>query len=144
MGRGLDYAVALEGSLKLKEISYIHSEAYAGGELKHGPIALIEDGTVVIAGATQENLIKKMVSNIEEVTTRGAKVLAFTFEGNKDVERAADYVIYLPKTMDIFAPVLAVIPLQLLAYYISIKKAVMWISLGIWLNLLQWNKIEFG
>ncbi|MFL0196120.1 glutamine--fructose-6-phosphate transaminase (isomerizing) [Clostridium sp. WILCCON 0269] len=122
LGRGLDYAVALEGSLKLKEISYIHSEAYAGGELKHGPIALIEEGTVVIAGATQENLVEKMISNIKEVTTRGAKVLALTLEGNKEVEKAVDSVIYLPKVMDIFAPVISVIPLQLLAYYISIQK----------------------
>jgi len=122
LGRGLDYAVALEGSLKLKEISYIHSEAYAGGELKHGPIALIEDGTVVIAGATQEKLMEKMVSNIREVTTRGAKVLVLTPEGNSEIEKTVDSVIYLPKVMDIFAPVISVIPLQLLAYYISIQK----------------------
>lgn len=122
LGRGLDYAVALEGSLKLKEISYIHSEAYAGGELKHGPIALIEDGTVVIAGATQEKLVEKMISNIKEVTTRGAKVLALTSEGNNEIEETVDSVIYLPKVMDILAPVVSVIPLQLLAYYISIQK----------------------
>lgn len=122
LGRGLDYAVALEGSLKLKEISYIHSEAYAGGELKHGPIALIEDGTVVIAGATQEKLFEKMISNIKEVTTRGAKVLALTSEGNNEIEETVDSVIYLPKVMDILAPVISVIPLQLLAYYISIQK----------------------
>lgn len=122
LGRGLDYAVALEGSLKLKEISYIHSEAYAGGELKHGPIALIEDGTVVIAGATQEKLLEKMISNIKEVTTRGAKVLALTSEGNNEIEETVDSVIYLPKVMDILAPMISVIPLQLLAYYISIQK----------------------
>ncbi|OBR92967.1 glutamine--fructose-6-phosphate aminotransferase [Clostridium ragsdalei P11] len=122
LGRGLDYAVALEGSLKLKEISYIHSEAYAGGELKHGPIALIEDGTVVIVGATQGYLVEKMISNIKEVTTRGANVLAFAFEGSDEVSKAVDSVMYLPKVNDIFAPVLSVIPLQLLAYYISIKK----------------------
>lgn len=122
IGRGLDYAVAMEGSLKLKEVSYIHSEAYAGGELKHGPIALIEKGTVVIAGATQQKLVEKMISNIKEVTTRGAKVLAFALEGSKEVKDVVDSVIYVPKVIDVFAPVLSVIPLQLLAYYMAIKK----------------------
>src|SRR3712207_1201943 len=97
LGRGLDYAVAMEGSLKLKEISYIHSEAYAGGELKHGPIALIEKGTMVVALATQEDLFEKMVSNVKEVTTRGAKVLGVAFEGNESIEKTVDKSIYLPK-----------------------------------------------
>jgi glutamine---fructose-6-phosphate transaminase (isomerizing) len=122
LGRGLDYAVAMEGSLKLKEISYIHSEAYAAGELKHGTIALIENGTVVIALATQDNLFEKMVSNIKEVKTRGANVLAFAFEGNEDIEKTVDSALYIPKTEGVFAPVLSVIPLQLLAYYMAIQK----------------------
>lgn len=122
LGRGLDYAVAMEGSLKLKEISYIHSEAYAAGELKHGTIALIENGTVVIALATQDNLFEKMVSNIKEVKTRGANVLAFAFEGNDDIEKTVDSALYIPKTEGVLAPVLSVIPLQLLAYYMAIQK----------------------
>lgn len=122
LGRGLDYAVAMEGSLKLKEISYIHSEAYAAGELKHGTIALIENGTVVIALATQENLFEKMVSNIKEVKTRGANVLAFAFEGNNDIEKTVDSALYIPKTDAVLAPVLSVIPLQLLAYYMAVQK----------------------
>ncbi|MFL0269113.1 glutamine--fructose-6-phosphate transaminase (isomerizing) [Candidatus Clostridium radicumherbarum] len=122
LGRGLDYAVAMEGSLKVKEISYIHSEAYAAGELKHGPIALIENGTVVIALATQEELFDKMVSNIKEVKTRGANVLAFAFEGNETIEKTVDSALYIPKTVEIFAPVLSVIPLQLLSYYMAVQK----------------------
>ncbi len=122
LGRGLDYAVAMEGSLKLKEISYIHSEAYAGGELKHGPIALIEKGTIVIAGATQERLYDKMVSNIKEVKTRGANVLGIAFEGHNEIEKTVDSAIYIPKVNDVLAPVVSVIPLQLLSYYMAIQK----------------------
>lgn len=122
IGRGLDYALSMEGSLKLKEVSYIHSEAYAGGELKHGTIALIEEGTIVIALATQKALYEKIVSNIKEVKTRGAKVLAFAMEGNADIENIADSVFYIPKVNDIFAPVIGVIPLQLLAYYMAVQK----------------------
>lgn len=122
IGRGLDYAISMEGSLKLKEISYIHSEAYAAGELKHGTISLIEEGTLVAAVLTQEELYKKMISNMEEVRTRGAFVLAVTNEENVDVERVADYVIYIPKTNKYFANSLAIIPLQLFAYYISVGR----------------------
>ncbi|MBC2579591.1 glutamine--fructose-6-phosphate transaminase (isomerizing) [Clostridium sp. DJ247] len=122
LGRGLDYAVAMEGSLKVKEISYIHSEAYAGGELKHGTIALIEEGTVVIALATQGDLYEKMISNIREVTTRGAKVLGFAVEGNTDIEKTVHSALYISKVKDILLPVLSVIPLQLLAYYIAVQK----------------------
>jgi glutamine---fructose-6-phosphate transaminase (isomerizing) len=122
LGRGVDYAVAMEGSLKLKEISYIHSEAYAGGELKHGPIALIEEGTVVIVLATQEELFDKMVSNIKEVKTRGAKVLAFAFEGHSEIEKTVDKARYIPRTLSILSPVLSVIPLQLLSYYVATIK----------------------
>ncbi|WP_411683119.1 glutamine--fructose-6-phosphate transaminase (isomerizing) [Clostridium thailandense] len=122
LGRGLDYAVAMEGSLKTKEISYIHSEAYAGGELKHGTIALIEKGTAVIAIATQESLYGKMISNVKEVTTRGANVLGFALEGNTSIESTVDSAFYLPKTIDILSPVLSVIPLQLVAYYMAIQK----------------------
>ncbi|MGH4052218.1 MAG: glutamine--fructose-6-phosphate transaminase (isomerizing) [Clostridium sp.] len=122
IGRGLDYAVALEGSLKLKEVSYIHSDAYAAGELKHGAIALMEEGTVVIAMATQEELFGKMVSNIKELSTRGAKVYAFALTGHTEIEKSVHSVTYIPKVMDILAPVIAVIPLQLFAYYMAVQK----------------------
>lgn len=122
LGRGLDYAVAMEGSLKLKEISYIHSEAYAAGELKHGPIALIEDGTVVMVLATQEDLYDKMVSNIKEVSARGAKVYAFAQEGHTEIEKSVHSTSYIPKVMDLLAPVIAIIPLQLFSYYMAIEK----------------------
>ena len=119
LGRGLDFAVALEGSLKLKEISYIHSEAYAGGELKHGPIALIEKGTSVITLLTQEHLKDKMISNVKEVTTRGGNILAIVNDGDKSAKSITDDVIFIPKTIDLLTPLLSVIPLQLLAYYIA-------------------------
>ena len=122
IGRGIDYAISLEGSLKLKEISYIHSEAYAAGELKHGTISLIEEGTLVAAVLTQEDLYKKMISNMVEVKTRGAFVLAVTNTGNTEVEKAADYVIYIPKTNKYFTNSLAIIPLQLFGYYVSIGR----------------------
>ncbi|SDO49106.1 glutamine--fructose-6-phosphate transaminase [Paenibacillus sp. yr247] len=117
IGRGLDYSLAMEASLKLKEISYIHSEAYAAGELKHGSLALIEEGTPVIALATQELLMDKTVSNIKEVKARGAYVIALAMEGNTELEKTADQVIYVPRTISLFTPALAVAPLQLLAYY---------------------------
>ncbi|MBZ4647149.1 MAG: hypothetical protein PWR27_1580 [Petroclostridium sp.] len=122
LGRGLDYAVALEGSLKLKEISYVHSEAYAAGELKHGTIALIEQGTLVIALATQEHLFDKMLSNIKEVKARGAVVIAVAQEGNTEIEKEADFVLYLPQVDKLLAPSLTVIPLQLFAYYVAVAK----------------------
>ncbi len=122
IGRGIDYAISMEGSLKLKEISYIHSEAYAAGELKHGTISLIEEGTLVAAVLTQEELYQKMISNMREVSTRGAFVLAVTNEGNIEVERAADYVIYIPKTNKYFTNSLAIIPLQLFGYYIAVGR----------------------
>lgn len=122
IGRGIDYAISMEGSLKLKEISYVHSEAYAAGELKHGTISLIEDGTLVVAVATQEDLYKKTVSNMVEVKTRGAFVMAVTNEGNTDIEKAADYVVYIPQTNKYFTNSLAIIPLQLFGYYVSVGK----------------------
>lgn len=122
IGRGIDYAISMEGSLKLKEISYIHSEAYAAGELKHGTISLIEDGRLVVAVLTQPELYKKTISNIQEVKTRGAFVMAVTTIGNTEVEKAADYVVYLPETNPIFANSLAIIPLQLFGYYVSIGR----------------------
>lgn len=122
IGRGIDYAISLEGSLKLKEISYIHSEAYAAGELKHGTISLIEDGTLVAAVATQPELYQKTISNIVEVKARGAFVLAVTCEDNKGIEKAADYVIYIPETDPLFANSLAIIPLQLFGYYIAVGR----------------------
>ncbi len=122
IGRGIDHAISLESSLKLKEISYIHSEAYAAGELKHGTISLIEEGTLVTAVVTQENLYKKVLSNIVEVRTRGAFVMAVTNEDNTEIEKTADYVVYIPKTNRFFANSLAIIPLQLFSYYVSVGK----------------------
>ncbi len=122
IGRGIDYAIALEGSLKLKEISYIHSEAYAAGELKHGTISLIEEGTLVGAVATQENIYAKTVSNVVECKTRGAFILAVTTVGHEDIEDIADYVMYIPKTNKYFTNSLAIIPLQLFGYYVSVGK----------------------
>ncbi len=122
IGRGQDYAVSLEGSLKLKEISYIHSEAYAAGELKHGTISLIEEGTLVTAVLTNEELYKKTISNIVEVRTRGAFVLAVTNEDNILDKETADYVIYIPKTHKYFTSSLAVVPLQLFGYYVSVGR----------------------
>lgn len=122
IGRNLDYALSLEGSLKLKEISYIHSEAYAAGELKHGTISLVEKGTLVVALATQDNLFEKMVNNIVEVRTRGAVVLGLTCEENTEIEKCTDFTFYIPKTCDIMLPSLAVIPLQLFAYYVASLK----------------------
>ena len=122
MGRGLDIDVAMEGSLKLKEISYINSFAVAAGELKHGTIALIEDGTLVLALATQDKLYEKMLSNIKEVKARGAHVVAIAKEGNKEVEKSADTVIYIPDTMDELAPILSVVPQQLFSYYVAVAR----------------------
>ena len=122
IGRGIDYAISLEGSLKLKEISYIHSEAYAAGELKHGTISLIEEGTLVAAVSTQPELFAKTISNMVEVKARGAFVLAVTNEGNIEIEKAADYVIYIPETNPCFANSLAIIPLQLFGYYVAVGK----------------------
>lgn len=123
IGRGLDYAVAMEGSLKLKEISYIHSEAYAAGELKHGTLALIEEGIPVIALATQESVLEKTVSNIKEVKARGADVLALTYEEHvAGLLKSVDQAIAIPKTLPILAPALSVVPLQLLAYYASLAR----------------------
>ncbi len=122
IGRSLDYAVSLEGSLKLKEISYIHSEAYAAGELKHGTLALIEDEVPVIALATQPDIYEKMVSNIVEVKARGARVLGFALEGDNELAKTVDEVIHVPTTLPFLTPVLTVIPLQLLAYYASVAR----------------------
>lgn len=122
LGRGVDYALAMEGSLKLKEISYIHAEAFAAGELKHGTIALVEDGTPIISIATQQNLFEKMVSNMEEVRARGAYVVAISQKHNKEVEKVSNRVIYIPDSEDILSPIIAVIPMQLLALTVSSKR----------------------
>lgn len=122
IGRGLDYALSMEGSLKLKEISYIHSEAYAGGELKHGTIALIEKGTLVVCPMTQDTLMDKMISNIVEVKSRGAVILAITQERNTAVEKVADVVVNIPDINPLLAPIAAVTPLQLFAYYMAVQK----------------------
>ena len=122
IGRGIDYAISLEGSLKLKEISYIHSEAYAAGELKHGTISLIEEGTLVVAVSTQPELYQKTISNIQEVKARGAFVMAVTNEENKAIEKVSDYVVSIPETNPFFANSLAIVPLQLFAYYIALGR----------------------
>ena len=122
IGRGLDYAICLEGSLKMKEISYIHSEAYAAGELKHGTISLIEDGTLVIGVLTQKGLYEKTLSNMVEVKSRGAYLMGLTSYGNYGVEDTADFTVYIPKTDEHFATSLAVIPLQLMGYYLSVAR----------------------
>lgn len=122
IGRGLDYAVSLEGSLKMKEISYIHSEAYAAGELKHGTISLIEDGTLVIGVLTQGELYEKTVSNMVECKSRGAYLMGLTTYGNYNIEDTADFTVYIPKTDEHFMTSLAVIPLQLMGYYVSVAK----------------------
>ena len=122
IGRGVDYAISMEGSLKMKEISYIHSEAYPAGELKHGTISLVEDGTLVIGVLTQSDLLEKTLSNMEECKSRGAYLMALTSYGNYFVEDTANFTVYIPKTDEHFAASLAVIPLQLLAYYMSVSK----------------------
>ena len=122
VGRGIDYAICMEGSLKLKEISYIHSEAYAAGELKHGTISLIEDGILVIGSLTQDSLYEKTISNMVECKSRGAYLMGLTTFGNYNIEDTADFTVYIPKTDPHFATSLAVIPLQLLGYFVSVAK----------------------
>ena len=124
IGRGLDYAICLEGSLKMKEISYIHSEAYAAGELKHGPIALIDDGILVISCLTQEGLYEKTISNMTEVKARGAVLLAVTTYGHYNIEDNVNYVTYIPKADEHFMASLAVVPLQLMGYYLSVARGI--------------------
>lgn len=122
LGRGIDYGIALEGSLKMKEISYVHSEAYAAGELKHGTISLIEDGILVISILTQQDLYEKMISNMVEVKSRGAYLMGLTTYGNYSIEDTADFNVYVPKTDPHFTTSLAIIPLQLMGYYVSVAK----------------------
>lgn len=122
IGRGLDYAISLEGSLKMKEISYIHSEAYAAGELKHGTISLVEDNTLVIGVLTQDDLFEKTISNMVECKARGAYLMALTGYGHYSAEDTADFTVYVPKADAHFMGSLAVVPLQLLGYYISVAR----------------------
>ena len=122
VGRGIDYAICMEGSLKMKEISYIHSEAYVAGELKHGTVSLIEDGTRVIGVLTQSALFEKTVSNMVECKSRGAYLMGLTTVGNYNIEESADFTVYIPETDEHFATSLAVIPLQLMGYYVSVAK----------------------
>lgn len=122
MGRGVDVDIAFEASLKLKEISYINSFAIAAGELKHGTIALIEKGTLVVAYATQERIFDKMLSNIKEVKARGAHVVAIAQHGHEEIAKVADQVLWIPRTMDVLAPILSIVPMQLFAYYVSLAR----------------------
>ncbi len=124
IGRNIDYAISLEGSLKMKEISYIHSEAYAAGELKHGTISLIENGTLVIGILTQSKLFEKMISNLAEAKSRGAYLMGLTTYGNYNIEDIADFSVYVPGTEQLFTASLAIVPLQLIAYYVSVAKGV--------------------
>ena len=124
LGRGLDYAACMEGSLKMKEISYIHSEAYAAGELKHGTISLVEKGTMIIGVATQKRIFEKTISNMVEVKTRGAYLCGITSAGNYSMEDTADFVLYVPKSDEHFSATLTVIPLQLLAYYVAVNRGI--------------------
>jgi glutamine---fructose-6-phosphate transaminase (isomerizing) len=122
IGRHTGYPAALEGALKLKEISYIHAEGYPAGELKHGPIALVEDGVPVVAVATECHVYPKMLSNIQEVKARGAVVIAVATEGDREIAGVADHVLYVPRTHELFAPVVVTVPLQLLAYHIAVLR----------------------
>ena len=122
IGRGVDYCISLEGSLKLKELSYIHSEAYAAGELKHGPISLIEDNTPVIAIATQSDLYAKTISNIKEVKARGAKILLLCNEGSQVDDSLTDLIIRIPESIDVFSPLYSIVPLQLFAYHTAVLR----------------------
>lgn len=122
LGRGMDFATAVEAALKLKELTYIHAEAYKGGELKHGPIALIEEGTIVVVPMTQKDLMEKMQSNVKEVVTRGATVFAITTEDNVEIDKYVNEALHIPVTLDILAPILSIVPLQLLSYYVCSLK----------------------
>ncbi|MCI0656267.1 MAG: SIS domain-containing protein, partial [Acidobacteria bacterium] len=122
LGRGVNYPIALEGALKLKEISYIHAEGYPAGEMKHGPIALIDKNLPVVALTFGDKVYEKMMGNIEEVKAREGRIIAITQEGNGDLSKIASHVIAIPKTADLLTPILAVIPLQLLAYHIALRR----------------------
>jgi glucosamine--fructose-6-phosphate aminotransferase (isomerizing) len=122
LGRGINFPVALEGALKLKEISYLHAEGYPAAEMKHGPIALIDEDMPVVFIATKDLIYEKVISNIEEVRARKGKIIAIGTEGDKKIAELADHIIYIPQTTQALVPILAVIPLQLLAYYIAVKR----------------------
>ncbi|GAI13394.1 unnamed protein product, partial [marine sediment metagenome] len=122
IGRKYNYPVALEGALKLKEISYVHAEGYGAGEMKHGPIALIDENFPTIAVVPSDSVYEKMISNIEEIKARGGPIIAVATQGNKKIEKLVDDVIYIPKTLEMLTPILSVIPLQLLAYYIGVLR----------------------
>jgi len=122
LGRKYNYPIALEGALKLKEISYIHAEGYGAGEMKHGPIALIDEKFPTIAISPSDSVYEKMISNIQEIKARKGKVIAVATEGNDDIKKLADDVIYIPKTLEMLAPILSVIPLQLFAYYMGVLR----------------------
>ena len=132
LGRGINYPIALEGALKLKEISYIHAEGYPAGEMKHGPIALIDEHMPVVAIAPQDRVYDKMISQIEQVKARGGIVIAVANEGDDFIATKADHVLYVPEAPELLTPVLTVIPLQLLAYHIAVRRGATWISRGTW------------
>jgi glucosamine--fructose-6-phosphate aminotransferase (isomerizing) len=121
LGRGVNFPVALEGALKLKEISYIHAEGYPAAEMKHGPIALIDENMPVVVIATKEGHYDKVISNIQEIKSRNGKIIAIVTEGDKKVRKLADYVIEIPETLEIFSPLITTIPMQLLSYHIAVK-----------------------
>jgi glucosamine--fructose-6-phosphate aminotransferase (isomerizing) len=121
IGRKYNYPIALEGALKLKEVSYIHAEGLPGGELKHGPLALVDENCPTVAICPSDSVYEKMISNIEEIKARKGKVIAIATEGNEEIKKIADDVIYIPKTLEMLTPILTVIPLHLFAYYIALK-----------------------
>jgi glucosamine--fructose-6-phosphate aminotransferase (isomerizing) len=122
LGRGIHYPIALEGALKLKEISYIHAEGYPSGEMKHGPIALIDENMPIVALTPRDGVYSKIISNLEEVKARDGKVIALATEGDENIRSVSDEVVYLPETHPLLMPVLSVVPLQLLAYHIAVKR----------------------
>jgi len=124
IGRKYNYPVALEGALKLKEISYVHAEGYGAGEMKHGPIALIDENFPTVAICPSDSVYDKMISNIQEIKARNGKIIAIATEGNEEIKKMVEDVIYIPKTLEILTPVLSVIPLQLFAYYMSVSKGI--------------------
>lgn len=139
LGRGYNYPTALEGALKLKEISYIHAEGYPAAEMKHGPIALIDRELPTVVIAPHDDLYEKVISNIQQVKARGGEVIAIVTRGDKTISGIADHIIEMPKVIEQLSPIVAAIPLQLLAYHIAIKKAAMWTCRAIWPRVSPWS-----
>ena len=140
LGRGINYPIALEGALKLKEISYIHAEGYTAGAMKHGPIALIDENMPVVTIVPQDRVDDKMLSQVEQVKARGGVVIAVADEGDDFIATKADHVLWVPQTIELLKPVLTVIPLQLLAYHMAVRRGTMWINPAIWRRASRWSR----